>query len=108
MSSPKPATGLSAITAECPALLSGDLDPSRPRIGSTTLISEIGDDAWGKLRVRRNRLVRDCVEDNGGRVIDLAGDGSMSMLPGPAAAIRCAERLHDVVRPESRVDLRSR
>ena len=90
-------------------LVSGQATPASDRlvatvmfedvVGSTTLISEIGDDAWGKLRVRRNRLVRDCVEDNGGRVIDLAGDGSMSMLPGPAAAIRCAERLHDVVRP---------
>jgi class 3 adenylate cyclase len=68
-------------------------------VGSTMLISKIGDDAWGKLRVQRDRLVRDCVEDHGGRVIQTAGDGSMCTLPGPAVAIRCAERLHEVVRP---------
>jgi class 3 adenylate cyclase/pimeloyl-ACP methyl ester carboxylesterase len=68
-------------------------------VGSTALVSEIGDDAWGKLRVQRDRLVRDCVEGHGGRVISAAGDGSMCTLPGPAIAIRCAERLHEVVRP---------
>jgi hypothetical protein len=32
-------------------------------VGSTTLVSQIGDDAWRELRVRRDRLVLDCVED---------------------------------------------
>lgn len=68
-------------------------------VGSTVLVSKIGDDAWGKLRVRRERVVRECVEDHGGRVISAAGDGSMCTLPGPAVAVRCAERLHEVVRP---------
>jgi class 3 adenylate cyclase/pimeloyl-ACP methyl ester carboxylesterase len=68
-------------------------------VGSTRLVSEIGDDAWGRLRVQRERLVRDCVEDHGGRVIQTAGDGSMCTLPGPAVAIRCAEQLHQLVRP---------
>ena len=68
-------------------------------VGSTMLVSEIGDDAWGRLRVQRERLVRDCVEGHGGRVISSAGDGSMCALPGPAVAIRCAEQLHQVVRP---------
>src|SRR4051795_809181 len=66
-------------------------------VGSTRLVSEIGDDAWGRLRVQRERLVRDCVEEHGGRVISVAGDGSECTLPGPAVAIRCAERLHEVV-----------
>src|SRR3954466_10665137 len=67
-------------------------------VGSTKLISEIGDNAWGRLSVQRDRLVRDCVEDHGGQVVHTAGDGSMCTLPGPAAAIRCAEQLHEVVR----------
>src|SRR5690242_9600294 len=66
-------------------------------VGSTKLISEIGDDAWGRLTVKRDRLVRDCVEDHGGEVIHTAGDGSMCTLPGPAAAVRCAEQLHELV-----------
>ena len=68
-------------------------------VGSTTLVSRIGDDAWGELRVRRDRLVLDCVEEHGGRVVSTAGDGSMCTLPGPAIAIRCAERLHELLRP---------
>jgi class 3 adenylate cyclase/pimeloyl-ACP methyl ester carboxylesterase len=67
-------------------------------VGSTVLVSEIGDDAWGRLRVQRERLVRDCVEDHGGRIISAAGDGSMCTLTGPAVAVRCAEQLHEVVR----------
>lgn len=68
-------------------------------VGSTTLVSRIGDDAWGELRVRRDRLVLDCVEAHGGRVVSTAGDGSMCTLPGPAVAIRCAEMLHEAVGP---------
>jgi class 3 adenylate cyclase len=67
-------------------------------VGSTVLVSNIGDDAWGRLVVQRDRLVRDCIEDHGGRVIHTAGDGSMCTLPGPAVAVRCAEQLHEVVR----------
>ena len=90
-------------------LLSGQATPPSDRVvatvvfedvvSSTALASKIGDDAWGKVRVKRERLVRDCVEDHGGRVISTAGDGSMCTLPGPAVAIRCAEKLHQVVRP---------
>lgn len=65
-------------------------------VGSTKLISEIGDDAWGRLTVKRDRLVRDCVEDHDGQVVQTAGDGSMCTLPGPAVAIRCAEQLHEL------------
>jgi class 3 adenylate cyclase len=31
--------------------------------------TEIGDDAWGRLFVQRERLVRDCIEAHGGRII---------------------------------------
>jgi class 3 adenylate cyclase len=68
-------------------------------VGSTTLVARIGDNAWGELRVRRDRLVLDCVEEHGGRVVSTAGDGSMCTLPGPAIAIRCAERLHELLHP---------
>jgi class 3 adenylate cyclase len=67
-------------------------------VGSTTLISQIGDEAWREVCVRRDRLVLDCVEEHGGRIVHTAGDGSMCTLPGPAIAIRCAERLHELMR----------
>jgi class 3 adenylate cyclase/pimeloyl-ACP methyl ester carboxylesterase len=67
-------------------------------VGSTTLVSQIGDDAWRDLCVRRDRLVRDCVEEHDGRVVSTAGDGSMCTVPGPTVAIGCAERLHELMR----------
>jgi class 3 adenylate cyclase/pimeloyl-ACP methyl ester carboxylesterase len=67
-------------------------------VGSTTLVSQIGDDAWRELCVRRDCLVLDCVEEHGGRIVHTAGDGSMCTLPGPAIAIRCAEQLHELMR----------
>jgi class 3 adenylate cyclase len=68
-------------------------------VDSTGLVSEVGDDAWGRLRVQRERLVRGAIEAHGGRVISTAGDGSMCTLPGPEVAVRCAEQLHEVMRP---------
>jgi class 3 adenylate cyclase/pimeloyl-ACP methyl ester carboxylesterase len=68
-------------------------------VGSTMILSQIGDDAWRELRVQRDRVVRDCVEGHDGTVVSTAGDGSMCTLPGPAVAIRCAERLHELLRP---------
>jgi class 3 adenylate cyclase/pimeloyl-ACP methyl ester carboxylesterase len=63
-------------------------------VGSTDLVSRIGDAAWRDLRVQRDRLVAICVEEHDGVVVSTAGDGSMSSFPGPAKAVRCAERLH--------------
>ena len=74
-------------------------------VGSTSLVSEIGDDSWRELRVRRDRLVADAVDTHGGQVIKTAGDGSMCSFAGPAAAVRCAERLHE---DSSQLDLRLR
>jgi class 3 adenylate cyclase len=86
-------------------LISGQPTPASDRVlatvmfedvvSSTPLVSEIGDEAWRDLMVQRNRIVCDAVERCGGRIVQTSGDGSMSMLPGPAAAVRCAERLHE-------------
>jgi class 3 adenylate cyclase/pimeloyl-ACP methyl ester carboxylesterase len=64
-------------------------------VGSTELVSRVGDAIWTQLRVRRDRLRTSCVEQHGGTVISTAGDGSMSSFPGPAAAVRCAAELHE-------------
>jgi class 3 adenylate cyclase/pimeloyl-ACP methyl ester carboxylesterase len=68
-------------------------------VGSTMLVAEIGDDAWRELRLKRDRLVTNCVEEHAGWIISTAGDGSMCTFPGPAFALRCAEQLHEAVRP---------
>jgi class 3 adenylate cyclase/pimeloyl-ACP methyl ester carboxylesterase len=67
-------------------------------VGSTEIVTRMGDAKWRNLRVRRDRLRDTCVEEHGGEVISTAGDGSMSIFPGPAAAVRCAARLHERAR----------
>jgi class 3 adenylate cyclase len=54
-------------------------------VGSTHLVSHHGDQTWRDLRVRRDRIVLDCVEQHGGTLVSTAGDGSMYPFPGPPA-----------------------
>jgi class 3 adenylate cyclase/pimeloyl-ACP methyl ester carboxylesterase len=64
-------------------------------VGSTEIVTRVGDARWRELRVRRDRLRDICVEQHGGDVVSTAGDGSMCVFPGPAAAVRCAVGLHE-------------
>jgi class 3 adenylate cyclase/pimeloyl-ACP methyl ester carboxylesterase len=68
-------------------------------VGSTSKAAELGDRAWADLAERHHELVRLCVEDAGGRVVDTAGDGMLAVLDGPARAIRCALAIRDGLRP---------
>lgn len=62
-------------------------------VSSTEQATLLGDAAWRELLVKHERSVRGLVEDAGGRVVKFIGDGSLSTFPGPARAIRCAERI---------------
>jgi class 3 adenylate cyclase len=42
-------------------------------------------------------MIRDHVEASGGRLVNMTGDGSLSIFDGPARAIRCAQRLVESV-----------
>ncbi len=59
-------------------------------VGSTQRANAIGDHAWGELLDRHQSLLREHVIDAGGRVIQMIGDGSLSIFDGPGRAIRCA------------------
>jgi class 3 adenylate cyclase len=67
-------------------------------VGSTELATELGDHNWRGLLGRHGALLRDHLDAAGGRLIDTAGDGSLSVFDGPARAIRCAVALTDAVR----------
>jgi class 3 adenylate cyclase len=61
--------------------------------GSTELIVEHGDAHWRELLEHHESQIRGHVEDSGGRLVKMIGDGSMSIFPGPAAAIRAAQSI---------------
>ncbi len=60
-------------------------------VSSTELLARVGDATYRKLRADHERLVRLAVETNGGRVMTVSGDGTLSVFDGPTAAVRCAE-----------------
>lgn len=62
---------------------------------STKLVGELGDKAWRELLARHEHDIRAAVTTEGGRVVKLLGDGSMSVFDGPVAAIRAATSIRD-------------
>jgi class 3 adenylate cyclase len=68
-------------------------------VGSTELMSEIGDAAWRDLIVKHHAIVRTTLAANSGRELDTAGDGFFAVFDGPARAVRAAEAIVKAVRP---------
>ena len=67
-------------------------------VGSTALVSDVGDRQWREVLDRQRRLVRRELDRYQGREIDTAGDGFFATFDGPARAVRCACVLRDAVR----------
>ncbi|MDE0853475.1 MAG: adenylate/guanylate cyclase domain-containing protein [Nevskia sp.] len=63
-------------------------------VDSTRLAAKIGDAAWRQLLDRHDQAVRGQVERYGGRLVDSAGDGALSIFASPGNAIDCAHALH--------------
>ncbi|MGC1676300.1 MAG: AAA family ATPase [Candidatus Binataceae bacterium] len=59
-------------------------------VGSTERLTELKDRRWAELLARLHQALRKEVVDFGGREINTAGDGMLSIFNDPAAAIRCA------------------
>lgn len=62
-------------------------------VGSTELLTSLGDGAYRELRASYERLVRVIVDDAGGRVVNVMGDGTFSLFDGPIRAVRAADRV---------------
>jgi class 3 adenylate cyclase len=62
-------------------------------VSSTELLARIGDSAYRQLRADHERQVRLAVEGNGGDLMTVTGDGTLSVFDGPSAAVRCAETI---------------
>jgi class 3 adenylate cyclase/pimeloyl-ACP methyl ester carboxylesterase len=60
-------------------------------VGSTQLLARLGDSPYRELRAAYERLVRLLVDDAGGRVVNVTGDGTFSLFESPNRAVRAAE-----------------
>lgn len=62
-------------------------------VRSTDLLAKVGDSHFAGLLGAHDRLVRFEVEAGGGTLVGIAGDGTLSVFDGPAAALQCAHRI---------------
>lgn len=62
-------------------------------VASTELLQRVGDAQYRQMRADHERLVRFAVETEGGRVMTVTGDGTLSVFDSPTTAVRCAERI---------------
>lgn len=62
-------------------------------VGSTAALARMGDRAYSELRGAHERHVRQEVENAGGHLVNVTGDGTFSVFDGPAAAVGCAVRI---------------
>jgi class 3 adenylate cyclase len=69
-------------------------------VASTELLARIGDAEYRDLRAAHERQVRLLVGESGGRLINVIGDGTISVFDGPTRAVRCAQ---DICRAASDV-----
>jgi DNA-binding NarL/FixJ family response regulator/class 3 adenylate cyclase len=75
-------------------------------VGSTDLVSRIGDRAWKGLLETHHRVVRSHLERHGGREVDTAGDGFFAVFDSPSRGIECAQELLTSLR-ELGIDIRA-
>jgi class 3 adenylate cyclase len=62
-------------------------------VASTELLADVGDAKYQQLRSAHERQVRLAVEEAGGELVNVIGDGTISVFDGPTTAVRCAERI---------------
>ena len=62
-------------------------------VSSTELLERVGDATYRRMRSAHERTVRLAVETQGGRLVTVAGDGTLSVFGSPTKAVRCAETI---------------
>jgi class 3 adenylate cyclase len=68
-------------------------------VGSTELLSELGDRAWHHLLERHDAFVRGEVTRFGGHVVNTTGDGFVVSFESPTQALKCAVSLREAMDP---------
>jgi class 3 adenylate cyclase len=67
-------------------------------VASTETAAHLGDEQWGALLARHHTLIRQHLDQFGGREVKTTGDGFLAVFDDPAEALDCALRLRTTVR----------
>src|SRR5215212_574127 len=59
--------------------------------GSTRMLERLGN-RYGAVRERHDEILRTAIVEDGGRVVDTAGDGFFAVFPSPRRAVSAAAR----------------
>jgi class 3 adenylate cyclase/pimeloyl-ACP methyl ester carboxylesterase len=68
-------------------------------VGSTQQASTLGDRRWSGLMESHDAVASTVIDQHGGRLVKLTGDGVLATFDGPGRAIRCAFALRDALAP---------
>jgi pimeloyl-ACP methyl ester carboxylesterase len=68
-------------------------------VASTDRAADIGDARWRELLAQHDQLVRRAIDRFEGTEVKTTGDGFLATFDGPARAIRCAQTIHQLLRP---------
>jgi class 3 adenylate cyclase/alpha-beta hydrolase superfamily lysophospholipase len=66
-------------------------------VGSTDLLTELGDAAWRSRLAKHDDVTKHEIDRAAGRYVDSTGDGVLATFDGPAAAVRCAQRISEAL-----------
>ncbi len=64
-------------------------------VDSTRRAADEGDRRWRDLLDVHDRVVRQCVDQHGGRVVKYTGDGVLALLPSATSALEAARAIGD-------------
>jgi class 3 adenylate cyclase len=67
-------------------------------VASTETAAQLGDEHWGELLGRHHALIRQHLDQFGGREVKTTGDGFLAVFDDPGQAVECALRLRSTVR----------
>jgi class 3 adenylate cyclase len=67
-------------------------------VGSTERAARLGDRRWRELLNAHDELARRLIEEFGGQLIKMTGDGILATFDGPGRGVRCATALRDQLR----------
>jgi class 3 adenylate cyclase len=68
-------------------------------VGSTERLAALGDRPWNSLLESHDALAQAIIDQYGGRLVKLTGDGVLATFDGPGRAIRCGFALRDALNP---------
>ena len=66
-------------------------------VASTATASTLGDERWSEVLARHHTLIRQHLDQFGGREVKTTGDGFLAVFDDPAQAVECALRLRATV-----------